>query len=73
MERLKSYWDELHTEFTFLSNKNLRDVASHVAVNKVVIDMEYDNAVSITTKMDIVDEVNCHVSTNDQPTNEATV
>lgn len=40
--------------------------------------MEYDNATSITSEMDIVnneivDEVNCHVTTNDQPTNEATV
>ena len=78
MERLKSYWDELHTEFRFLSDKNLRDVVSHIVVNKFVIDMEYDNATSITSEMDIVnneivDEVNCHVTTNDQPTNEATV
>ena len=28
MKRLKKYWDELHPEFNFRSDKNLRDQAS---------------------------------------------
>ena len=69
-------WDELHPGFAFLRNKNLRDVASPIAVSKVVIDMEFDNTISIATETDIVndevvDEVNCPVNTvKDQATNE---
>ena len=79
MKRLKSYWDELHPGFAFLSDKNLRDVASRIAVNKVVIDTEFDNTSSIATETDIinnevVDEVNCPVNiVKDQATNETTV
>ena len=79
MKRLKSYWDELHPGFAFLSDKNLRDVASRIAVNKVVIDTEFDNTIPIATGTDIinnefVDEVNCPVNTvEDQATNETTV
>ena len=79
MKRLKSYWDELHPGFAFLSDKNLRDVASRIAVNKVVIDTEFDNTISIATETDkinnaVVHEVNCPVNTvKDQTTNETTV
>ena len=30
MKRLKNYWDKLHPEFNFLSDKNLRDQASRM-------------------------------------------
>ena len=30
MKRLKNYWDKLHSEFNFLSDKNLRDQASRI-------------------------------------------
>ena len=79
MKRLKSYWDELQPGFAFLSDKNVRDVASRIALNKVVIDTEFDNTISIATETDIVnnevvEEVNCPVNTvNDQATNETTV
>ena len=79
MKRLKSYWDELHPGFAFLSGKNLRDVASRIAANKVFIDTEFHNTISIATETDIVnnevfDEVNCTVNTvNDQAANERTV
>ena len=53
MRILKSYWDELHPQFTFSSHKNLRDVASRIAVNKVVLDREFDNTTSITKETDI--------------------
>ena len=76
MKRLKSYWDELHPGFAFLSDKNLRDVASGITANKVVMDTEFHNTISIATENDIVnnkvvDEVNCTVNTvNDQAANE---
>ena len=79
MKRLKSYWDELHPGFSFLSDKNLRDVASRIALNKVVIDTEFDNTTSIATETDIVNNevvegVNCPVNiVNDQATNKTTV
>ena len=69
----------MHPGFAFVNDKNLRDVASRIAVNKVVIDMEFDNTTSIATETDIinneiVDEVNRPVNTaNDQATNETTV
>ena len=43
MKRLKSYWDEIYLEFCFLSDKNLRDQASRIDKNKVVMETEYEN------------------------------
>ena len=43
MKRLKPYWDEIYPEFSFLSGKNLRDVASRIDKNKVVMETEYGN------------------------------
>ena len=43
MKRLKSYWDEIYPEFSFLSDKNLRDQASRIDKNKVVMETEYEN------------------------------
>ena len=43
MKRLKSYWDEIYPEFSFLSDKNLRDQASRTDKNKVVTETEYEN------------------------------
>ena len=66
MKRLKCYWNKLHPEFTFSSDKNLRDVAFRIAVNKVVIDAESDNTSSIYIHLvnnEIVDEVNRPVNT----------
>ena len=79
MKRLKSYCDELHPGFAFLSDKNLRDVASRIALNKVVIDTELDNTISIATETDLVNNevvegVNCPVNiVSDQATNKITV
>ena len=41
IERLKSYWDEIYPEFSFLSDKNLRDAASLIDKNKTVTETEY--------------------------------
>ena len=76
MKRLKSYWDELHPGFAFLSDKNLRDVASRIAANKVVMDTEFHNTISIAAENNIVnnevvDEFNGTVNTvNNQATKE---
>ena len=54
----------------------MRDVASGIAANKVVMDTEFHNTISIAIENDIVnnkvvDEVNCTVNTaNDQTANE---
>ena len=69
----------MHPGFAFLSHKSLRHVASRIAVNKVVIDTKFDNAISIAIETDkinnkIVNEVNCAVNTiKDQTTNDTTV
>ena len=41
MNRMKKLWDEKHPELNFFSAKNLRDQASRVEKNKVVIETEY--------------------------------
>ena len=41
MKRLKEKWDEIHPEYSFLSDKNLRDQASRIEKNKDVMDTEY--------------------------------
>ena len=41
MKRLKEKWDEIHPEYSFLSDKNLRDQASRFEKNKDVKDTEY--------------------------------
>ena len=42
MKRLKEYWDNLHPELDNFSSKNLRDQASRVVKNKVVMETEYE-------------------------------
>ena len=41
MNRMKNLWDEIHPELSFFSAKNLRDQASRVEKNKVVMETEY--------------------------------
>ena len=41
MKRLKEKWDEIHPEYSFLSDKNLRDQASRIEKSKDVMDTEY--------------------------------
>ena len=41
MKSLKKKWDEIHPESSFLTDKNLRDQASHIEKNKDVMDTEY--------------------------------
>ena len=41
MKQLKSLWDKMHLEYNFLSDKNLRDQASKVHENNVIMDTEY--------------------------------
>ena len=43
MKRPKEKWDEIHPEYSFRSDKNLRDQASRIEKNKDVMDTEYVN------------------------------
>ena len=43
MKRLKSSWDKIYQEFSYLSDKDLRDQASLIEKNKVVMETEYEN------------------------------
>ena len=44
MKRLKTLWDKMHPEYNFLSDENLRDQASRIHKNNVVMDTEYRQA-----------------------------
>ena len=44
MKRLKNLWYKMHPEYNFLSDKNLRDQASRIHKNNVVMDTEYRQA-----------------------------
>ena len=41
MKMLKSYWDEIYPEFSFLRDINLRDQVSRIDKNRVVMETEY--------------------------------
>ena len=41
IKRLKEKWDEFHLEYSFLTDRNLRDQASRIEKNKDVMDTEY--------------------------------
>ena len=41
IKRLKEKWDEFHPEYSFLTDRNLRDQASRIEKNKDVMDTEY--------------------------------
>ena len=41
MKRLKEKWDKIHPEYSFLSDKNLRNQASPIEKNKDVMETEY--------------------------------
>ena len=43
LKSLESYCDEIYPAFSFLSDKNLRDQASRIDKNKVVMETEYEN------------------------------
>ena len=41
LKRLKEKWNEIHPEYSFLTDKNLRDQASRIEKNKDIMDTEY--------------------------------
>ena len=43
MTGMKNCWDEIHPEYSFLTSKLLRDQASRVVKNKVIMGTEYRN------------------------------
>ena len=62
--RLKNYWDKLHPEFIFLSDKNLIDQALCVEENKIVMETEYGTITTCTGKNMSITEDNCLESSN---------
>ena len=58
MKRLKKYWDELHSEFNFLSDKNIRDQASCIEKNKAVMATEYETVTTIIVENVTLNEDN---------------
>ena len=41
MKRMKEKWDKIHSEYSFLTDKNLTDQVSCTEKNKDVMDTEY--------------------------------
>ena len=82
MKRMKEKWDEIHPEYSFLTNKNLRDQASHLEKNKDVMDTEYvhvrsNNSSPVNEQIDYknncsetTDNSNCGSHEESQPTLE---
>ena len=64
MNRLKLYWDELHTEFIHLASKNLRDQADTVKKRK--INMETEENISLQQNIDNDIEINNNTNDNHQ-------
>ena len=64
MKRMKKYWDERHPEFNFLSNKNLRDQASRIEKNKVVMATEIKTVTTNIVENVTLNEDNCLESNN---------
>ena len=69
MKRLKKYWDELHPEFNFLSDKNLRDQVSRIEKNKVVMPTEYETVTANIVENVTLNEDNC-LENNNIPNNK---
>ena len=44
MKRMKKLWDNIHPELNYFSDKNLRDIASRVEKEHIVMETEYNNA-----------------------------
>ena len=64
MKRLKKYWDEIHPELNFLSNKKNRDQASRIEKNKVVMATEYETVTTIIVENLTLDKDNCLGNSN---------
>ena len=67
MKRMKEKWDEIHPEYSFLTNKNLRDQAPRLEKNKDVMDIEYahvrsNNSSQVNEQTDYKN--NCSETTN---------
>ena len=57
MKRMKQNWDIIHPEFSHLSDKNLRDQASRIIKNKIVMETEFstDSNTNWNSQSDNVD------------------
>ena len=73
MKRSKNYYDKLHPEFNFLSDKNLRDQASRIEENKIVMETEYGTITTSTSENMSTNEDNCLESSNIESTSDSII
>ena len=73
MKRSKNYYDKLHPEFNFLSDKNLRDQASRIEENKIVMETEYGTTTTSTSENMSTNEDNCLESSNIESTSDSII
>ena len=64
MKIFKKYWNELHLEFNFLSNKNLRDQASLTEKNEALMAMECETVLTNVVENITLNEDNCLKNNN---------
>ena len=64
MKRLKKQWDELDPEFNFQSHKNLRDEASRIQKNEVVMTTEYETVTTSIVENVTLNKDNCLENNN---------
>ena len=43
MKRMKKLWDNIHPELNHFRDKNLRDIASRVEKDNIVMETEFNN------------------------------
>ena len=73
MKRSKNYYDKLHPEFNFLSDKNLRDQTSRIEENKIVMETEYGTITTSTSENMSTNEDNCLESSNIESTSDSII
>ena len=73
LKRLKNCWDEHHTEFIFLSDKNLRDQASQTEKNKVVMKTEFESITATNNENVSTNENNCLENKNLENFNDSII
>ena len=72
MKRLKNYRDK-HPEFNFLIDKNLRDQASRIEENKIVMETGYGTITTSASENMSINEYNCLESTNIESTSDSMI
>ena len=68
MKRMKEYWDEIHPEFAFFTERNLREQATRIEKNQTIITTEYSQTQNNNNSI----EIN-NVITNDDTTEDTVI